>query len=140
MADRAMVLSKFKLQKAADSVSLVDLMDRSLASGTEDPDSAEWKLREVLFLFWTLSAKGWVVKSFTYLFAFVLGALAVMYVAQPAKGISLTRVSEGLSVVFLGCGLFLAALSIMKAYGSIHTLPLEALKEKRAWQLILFAW
>lgn len=133
-----MILTAFSVAPESEPMNLVALMDRSAA--LVPADSRDWRVGDVMFLFWTLRVLRWVVLVFSTLLLICGLALLVMYLAQPAEGISLGRVSNVFTPVFIFCLVVLCVLSVMKSYGSINRLPKTLLSDQQAWKVILFAF
>jgi hypothetical protein len=101
---------------------------------------AEWNLAEVYQIYWTLVARGEVIRYTTTLIAFAALALFVMFLAQPTASVSLLNVANAIGVAAFLPLAILFLLSLVLILLSAHQLPCDVISKTKPQTIMLFAW
>lgn len=148
------LLSAFVVPKQTDAHSAIKSLHTLIASplpqySTKPPEASavetddgksQWTLGEIYQIYWTLIARGHVVRYTTMLILFAFLCLLVMNVAQPKESVSLLNVANTVGVATLIPLSALGLLSFAIALLSAHQLPCRHIRAEKPLTTILFAW
>lgn len=99
-----------------------------------------WTVREIFQIYWSINARGRVIKYTTLLIVFAAFCLLFMHLAQPRENVSLLNVANILGVWTFVPLAMLALLSLVIVLSTTHQLPCVGIKEQKPHTIILFAW
>lgn len=135
----AQILSGFTVD-IHGRTSLAQLAPTIAISSKEVEEGRVWEVSKLFLLYWLFAFRKAMVIAFTVIMLFVLLSFVVFYMAQPASGISLMNVVEGMGLFFVFCFILKVIVSAACLLLSASRLPLSAVEKRKAYKIIILAW